>query len=175
MDDAELRWLARAARTCRTIVEVGCYQGRSTRALADHCPGTVYAVDPWQGYYPQDDGAPAKWLDCDAAGRAFGANLADHLLTGKVIAIQATFEQAMPELKRRGLCGLADLVFIDGDHRYEEVLGDISRALSFVRPGGTIAGHDYRHKDWPGVKRAVDEAVEGFMLEHSIWWTVAPP
>jgi predicted O-methyltransferase YrrM len=51
MADDELLWLARVARGCQRIVEVGSYQGRSTRALADHCPGVVFCVDTCNGGY----------------------------------------------------------------------------------------------------------------------------
>lgn len=174
MADEELRWLARAARACQTIVEVGSYQGRSARALADHCPGVVFCVDPWRGYYPQDDGSAAGWLDSEAAGRAFRANLADHLASGHVVAIADTFEAAVPELERHGVVGHADLVFLDGDHRYEAVMSDISLARRLVRPGGTLAGHDYGHRDWPGVRRAVEESFgPSFLTCRSIWWTRA--
>lgn len=172
MDDEELKWLARAARSCRTIVEVGCYQGRSTRALADHCPGVVFAVDPWDGYV-NDDGSQAKWItDLRVAHEAFRRNLADHLASGRVVELQGTLETALPTLEAYGL---ADLVFIDGDHRYEAVVSDIALARSIVRPGGIISGHDFRHATWPGVRRAVEESFPGaFQVCRTIWSTTAP-
>jgi len=35
-----------------------------------------------------------------------------------------------------------DLVFIDGDHSYEQTLRDIRNWLPKVRPGGILCGHD---------------------------------
>ena len=63
------------------------------------------------------------------------------------------------------------MVFIDGDHRYEEVKLDIIHALGLIRSGGIISGHDYSHKTWPGVKRAVDEVLGTVHHCDSIWWT----
>ena len=50
-----------------------------------------------------------------------------------------------------------DLVFIDGDHSYEGCKADIEAWLPKLRSGGVLAGHDYGHKRFPGVKQAVDE------------------
>jgi predicted O-methyltransferase YrrM len=171
MTDEELKWLARAARRCQIVVEAGCYQGRSTRALADHCPGVVYAVDPWE-----------KMTKSFAL---FNANLSDHLTSGHVIQLRATLEQAMPTLedfgamKRARLFGIlgragqADLVFIDDDHAYETVRQNIALGLQLVKRGGTICGHDYGKPTWPDVKRAVDEAFPAVNLAESIWWVQA--
>lgn len=40
--------------------------------------------------------------------------------------------------------GKCDLVFIDGDHRFEFVKRDTEKALKMVRPGGRIVWDDYR-------------------------------
>jgi len=50
-----------------------------------------------------------------------------------------------------------DLVFIDADHQYEAVQDDIEAWLPLIKKGGFITGHDYGHKNFPGVKKAVDE------------------
>lgn len=52
--------------------------------------------------------------------------------------------------------GYFDLVFLDGDHRYEACLQDIKAWWPKVRKGGWISGHDHNKKS-PGVKRAVAE------------------
>ncbi|GAH12421.1 unnamed protein product, partial [marine sediment metagenome] len=51
-----------------------------------------------------------------------------------------------------------DLVFIDAEHTYEAVQDDIATWLPLIKKsGGYITGHDYEHKNHPGVKKAVDE------------------
>jgi predicted O-methyltransferase YrrM len=52
--------------------------------------------------------------------------------------------------------GTFDFVFIDAEHTYEGVRGDIQAWLPKLRPGGLLSGHDYC-KAFPGVRRAVDE------------------
>lgn len=59
----------------------------------------------------------------------------------------------------------ADLLFIDGDHRYAAVSADYANYRGFVRPGGVIAFHDLNDSsasaDWDlGVSRFFRELPE---------------
>lgn len=72
---------------------------------------------------------------------------------------RATFRR-MPSVDAAGTFadGELDFVYLDADHRYQQVKGDIHAWLRTVRPGGTLAGHDYAvGSNWEGVKQAVDE------------------
>ena len=84
-------------------------------ALADHCPGTVYAIDSWAGPCLTDRGKvhPLK----TNVYAEFRRHLRSHLQTGKVKAHRLPSAIALPRLARR-LGAVADLLFIDGDHRY---------------------------------------------------------
>lgn len=163
MSHSELNWLADRARDSIIIIEFGSYLGRSTRALADNTNGVVYAVDPWDGTYYNNDGSVADWVNT-AVFDVFSDNLRDHIETGRVIPIK-NYSWAFKERVR------ADLIFIDGDHRYDEVKNDICNGLRFIKSGGIISGHDYSHKTWPGVKQAVDELLGKVDHCDSIWWT----
>jgi tRNA A58 N-methylase Trm61 len=50
-----------------------------------------------------------------------------------------------------------DLVFIDGDHSYDGILGDIGAWSKNIWPGGIICFHDYGSNNWPSVKNVVDK------------------
>ena len=161
MSANELNWLAKTAQRSKVIVEFGCYFGRSTRVLADHCSGIVYAVDPWTGEYFDNNNQSINILRKDAYF-GFLQNMADHIDSGK-LAIYKCVSGEFPEFK-------ADFIFIDGDHRYEEVKKDIEKARRMIMPGGIIAGHDYTHDDWPGVKQAVSEAFGNVEVVDTIWF-----
>lgn len=60
--------------------------------------------------------------------------------------------------------GPIDLVFIDGDHTYNQVKADIKAWLPHIKPGGILCGHDYGFETWPGVKQAFDEESAEFVL-----------
>lgn len=164
MSNDELEWLAKIAKECNTIVEFGSHCGRSTRALGDNCPGMVHAVDPWSGEYLGNDGKPSSALAGISRWPDFERNLKDLLATGRVTAHRMLSHEFKTERK-------VDMVFLDGDHRYEEVIRDIFHARSMLREGGILAGHDYNHPDWPGVKQAVDEIFgDKFQLVQTIWY-----
>lgn len=163
MSPRELIWLATQAQKCHRIVEFGSYLGRSTRALADNCPGKVWAVDPWNGDYFTESGDVLDVVNTYVMPE-FLYNLEDHIKSGKVIPIRDYSTNFKYNY-------LADMVFIDGDHRYHTVIKDIKKALSILKSGGIISGHDYEFPTWPGVKQAVDEMLSGIQVEDTIWWT----
>jgi predicted O-methyltransferase YrrM len=174
MEPEELLWLIDAAKGKKLIVEVGSWKGRSTKALALSCAGAVYAVDHWEGsederFASQNE---AVRIGADLMLDIFKKNLAPEIASGKVIPIQADSEEAMP-LVEKALAGRkADMVFLDGDHRYEPTKRDIENYRKFLEPGGLLCGHDYWH-DHPGVVQAVNETVPGFKQgARAIWYKV---
>lgn len=161
MSNSELELLAQIASKSKVIIEFGSYFGKSTRAMADNTLGVIYAYDPWNGIYYDDNDQPINILKAGALD-AFYENLGDRIHAGKVI----------PKIGYSSQCELtyADFVFIDGDHRYEECKKDIQLAKRLVTKG-VIAGHDYNHPDWPGVAKAVSEEFpDGIELVDTIWY-----
>ncbi|GEM_PF-1903649 len=54
-----------------------------------------------------------------------------------------------------------DLVFIDGDHRYEHVLKDFNLIKDLITPGGVIVFHDVNLKHFDGPRRVVEQIRNG--------------
>lgn len=164
--DADVHWLADQARTRETIIELGPFRGRSTRALADASSGIVYAIDNWNathGLCRRDD----------AAAAACRENLRDLIEAGRVVLVEQDSRAGLPSL----LAGVrADMLWIDAEHTYEAVRSDIETYGPLVRRGGLICGHDY-NVHHAGVMRAVDEAygarVRTVAPQQSIWWVAA--
>ena len=158
MDEFELDWLARQAKTKSLIVEVGSYKGRSTRALADNADGVVYAFDDWHG--PRERlyvNGEEIYPDFSTLFTEFQLNLADHLTDYKVKIIQGNHGDTSvipPEFLRGHLEERPDMVFIDGSHDYDQVKRDLLIWRARLRPGGLMCGHD---SSWTDVFRAVNE------------------
>jgi predicted O-methyltransferase YrrM len=158
MTETELYWLADQATRHHCIVEIGSYLGRSTYALAAHTPGIVIAIDDWLG--PRD-------MKCDKENllARFEDNLAPFLRTGKTLFFIANHRGWIPDT-------CPDMVFIDGDHRYENVKADILMWKEKMMPDGLLCGHDF--DSCPGVAQAVKELLPGYDIvkDCDIW--VAP-
>jgi len=160
----ELKWLAENARNAKIIIEVGSYLGRSARALCDNTDGKVFSVDPYYGYMIRDDGSIDYATDFQQMEKLY-ENLSDCIDCGKFTHYKTTLRNFPRDIK-------ADLIFIDGDHRYNFVKEDIVVAKQMIEKGGIISGHDYYgHTLFPGVKQAVDEEFKQINICDSIWWT----
>ena len=115
----------------RRIVEIGVYEGVTTRTLADTLgrDAVLYAVDPFGG-----GRVGICWNELIARRHAGG-----HLGLGKVIFVKAkSFEAA------RQLTGMFDFIFVDGDHSLEGITRDWHDWSPRVVEGGIVALHDTR-------------------------------
>jgi predicted O-methyltransferase YrrM len=155
MSAPELEWLAEQASKAKLIAEVGCWMGRSTRAMADATDGVVVAIDTWEGSAENQDELKNK--PTDYLFTEFQTNLADHIKRGSVVTMRTDSLSAASFLVRRP--ERFDMVFIDASHDYENVKNDILAWRPLVRPGGLLCGHDYDW-GWPGVVHAVHELID---------------
>ena len=135
-DEARLLWLC-CQKTDGAILEVGCYQGRSTVLLASF-GRTVQCVDPFAGFCTED-------LDGDKARAAFLANtrqLSNVFI--EVCKVEDWGAFISPHI---------DLCYLDGDHTYDGTVAQIKKALE-CKPT-VIAVHDVNDTgDGAEVKRA---------------------
>jgi predicted O-methyltransferase YrrM len=142
MSADELSWLYEWAKKMETIVEIGCWKGRSTSALAQGCPGYVYTVDHFGGSPSELDGAheEVKWGDIFAVAQ-------NNLVPFKNVKILK-----MPSLDASRLFTdySVDMVFIDGEHTTEAVLTDLAAWSKKAKK--VLCGHD---RDFEGVSKAL--------------------
>lgn len=161
MSAQELTWLAEQAQTHRAIVEIGSYLGRSTRVLGDHTPGRVVAIDDWKG--PRD-------IECDKTNllKKFFSNVKDLIGADKVLYLKRdhgdfpldilAYAKLVDMVDYQGI----DMVFIDGDHEYENVKRDIIFWKNTIAPYGVLCGHDFHYCS--GVRQAVEELLPSYSL-----------
>jgi predicted O-methyltransferase YrrM len=146
----ELTWLAEQAQNYYQVVEVGSWMGRTTRALADNCPGVVYAVDTWEGSVENQE-----FLK-DKTPNYLYEQFMNNLAGTKVIPMRMPSVEAAESFTRADV--KLGMVFIDGSHDYNDVHADILAWWPLIQPGGLICGHDY-DLGWPGVVLAVQQLI----------------
>lgn len=119
----------------RNLLEVGLAWGFSSQfllaALALEGGGRLVAIDPYQD---------SDWHGIGRRLAAASAEATIALGNGAFRWIGKRSDWALPQLEQEG--ARFDLVFIDGYHRFDDVLIDLSFAARLCRPGGLLVLHD---------------------------------
>src|ERR1700748_1325482 len=140
MAEIELEYLAKLASKSQWILEIGSWQGRSARAMADNTEGFVFCVDTWAdnayGSAPAEMTCYPEWL-----WNEFNKNHADTIASLKVVPHRGNSAEmsAVASLNKLTF----DVIFIDAGHNYEDVVLDIRSWSPMLRQGGVLCGHDY--------------------------------
>lgn len=175
------RWV-KALPPNSTVVEVGSWHGRSTRAIADNLSegSKLIAVDTWLGssgepemhgtaHYDRGDHAHQWWWD----------NLHSDIMEGRVIPMRMHSENAAHSLSSRGV--KIDLLFVDADHSLEGFKTDITKWAPMMKEGSLWCGHDYYPEGeepfaWIGVRQGVQELFpDAQKVATSLWWSRSQP
>ena len=143
MDPAELDWLYEASKRMSSIIELGCFKGRSTYVLCAGCQGPVFAIDcHWCGtMHPFEDGERYTFPE-------FKANVGNF---ANMVPFEGNFvDAAVSDL----IPPMADMIFIDGTHIYEYFLLDLETWEP--RAKKMVCGHDLSSVT-PGVEQALNK------------------
>lgn len=133
-------------------VEVGSYAGESTILFAQKCK-LIHAVDMWVNWHCEHDSATNEGME--EVEKAFDLRC----LNVKNINKIKTHSVGASELFKDNSL---DFVYIDANHSYEAVKGDILLWKNKIKKGGFISGHDYPVNDYRlfiGVEKAVKEVL----------------
>jgi predicted O-methyltransferase YrrM len=150
--------------------EVGVWEGETSECLLRALPLLhLTMVDAWK--------APAKESAYYRSGDRVAKSTQQVFSEAWWKAAERTYfaeDQCRRNLVKRDSIEYAsemqakfELIFIDAGHDYESVKADIAAWYPHVRQGGIFCGHDYKHRRFTGVTRAVDEfaAAQGKTLE----------
>jgi predicted O-methyltransferase YrrM len=138
--------------------EIGSFLGASTSFLAAAArerEGHVHAVDTWHNDAMPDQTPRDTWQAFLANTDAYRPWITPHR------GVSLDVKGEIPPL---------DFLFIDGDHSYEGVLGDLKAFVPKLKPGGTLVLHDY---DYESVKTALtdylrDRPIQDLGCTHSL-------
>jgi hypothetical protein len=143
--------------------EIGVWKGDfSHRILLSTAPLHLHLVDPWR-FEPQ---WPARWYGGSAARSQADMDAIYLDVVRRFCDVPEIVIHRLPSGEAAELFPdkSFDWVYIDGNHSHSEVLSDLRSWWPKVRPGGDLAGDDYRWKDEHGT-RSVQRAVKEFVLE----------
>jgi beta-1,4-mannosyl-glycoprotein beta-1,4-N-acetylglucosaminyltransferase len=158
------------------VIEFGCWEGRSTVALARACePETLIAVDNWEGNKAEAIDHPTVLIaQVRDVFSQFQRNVVG-LTAGNVRAVRADCLDFLKHFREP-----IKFAHIDASHDYRSV----ERTLRLLRPlvvaGGILAGDDImsaneRRVDLEGgVERAVKEVLPGYVQAGNLWYWRAP-
>lgn len=126
--ESELKCLVHYSRNSNVVVELGCFEGRTTAELAKNCNGSVYTIDPFSK---------------GRLGICYGQVIAKrHMKREGVKNIH--FIERFSHEAAKVFNNSIDFLFIDADHSYEAIKRDWNDWFPKVRRGGYIALHDSR-------------------------------
>jgi predicted O-methyltransferase YrrM len=151
----ELCFWAEYATYCSNLLELGAYNGASTKIMLMANPALhITVVDLWE-----DSGTRDIFNE---ATKEFGE---------RVCPWNTPTETYLRRANLKEMFGTFDGLLVDAGHTEELVTKDIQMSLPLMKPGCLLTGHDF-HPNWEdnGVAKAVKKLLPGhFNPMGSIW------
>jgi len=160
------------------IIEIGCWEGKSTINLANNCfPETLICNDTWLGNVQESIVTGVTHITEEIIKKrdvysTFINNMDNYTQKNYIIVKEDCIEW----LKKYE--GLIKFIHIDASHEYESVFETIKLVLPKMVKGGIICGDDYktasinRHDLHGGVERAVKEALPNHNNIDNLWYFI---
>jgi len=163
MSPAELQFLFENAKEAKSVLEIGSWKGRSSHAILSGCKGMVTCVDHFKGSEGEGSAHAEANSDDEPVYKDFMKNVGEF---SNLRVIKASSKEAKDILKDEKF----DMIFIDGGHRYEDVVDD----MKLWKDNATVllCGHDYNPICWPAVINAVITVLGGLPtgVVDTIWY-----
>ena len=174
--------LRKYGKNLHSIAEIGCHKGTTSALILYEFPKvTLYMVDPWATYEPSHpyrksgDGCSKFTREQQDANRdiavnsvMFAGSRAQILENESLVGARILQEQGKK----------LSAVLLDGDHTEQAVHDDTYAWWPLLERGGIFAWHDYAHRRFTGVAKAVNEFVriEGLplQLDGTLAWVIKP-
>lgn len=139
----------------KVCVELGTWLGASAIPIARSIArwgGTLTCVDTWAGELNDDGGSEGGKPPLMLV--SFARAVVEAGLSNIRIIPAMTVEAA------RSWDTPIDFLYVDADHSHLGCWNDLAAWTPHVKRGGLIAGDDYDHPRYPGVKQAWDDFVQ---------------
>jgi hypothetical protein len=122
-------------------LELGVFKGEYSKKILEAGAKVLYMVDIWKGVEKDYEDDRNNKLHPNAYSEAM--KIAD-LFPNKAVMIRTESKIAANLIEDESL----DFMYIDANHYYESVKGDISKWYPKVKKGGIFGGHDYLKINW---------------------------
>lgn len=148
--------------------EIGVAFGGHAERILSKTSATLYCIDPYKHFDDYDDAMNVSNAEFNRLYKFTKNRLQKY---GKrVVFVRKSSQQAAKDIKSK-----LDFVYIDGDHSEWGVKDDLLNWFPRITDGGIIAGHDYGHPNFPGVKKIVDQFFGRFNWKihtytSGVWW-----
>ena len=161
MDGSELQWIYSRAREMSSVVEIGCWMGKSTHALLSACIGTVYAVDNFKGSPGERDGGAHAAATRSDIGKEFFRNVGHfpnlYLMEMDSILAASYFDDLS-----------VDMVWIDGGHDFQSIWDDLTAWWPKCRR--LFCGHDASQDGVPEALKKFESIAGPHKRAGNIWY-----
>lgn len=160
------------------VIEVGVWKGLSTFILANICKqkgAILLAIDTFAGVedpksYKNDPNNVGTY--CEAVQNPdFHKIFLKNVEGLPVVALKGNSVKVMKFIPD----GVADMVFLDGNHNHPVVDIDIQNGLKKIKEGGLLCGHDHgnwERADGKNTGSDISEAVDKYLGERWKGWNL---
>lgn len=159
----------------KNVIEIGCAYGNLSKYLLENTKlEELISIDPYKAYSAMPGLETQE--DYDVLYEYVTTKLVDKYDTRFRLCKQ-TSDEFIDDFwtyeKFLSFTFYFDMIFIDGDHSYKQVLEDIANYGALLKPGSILSGHDITV--FEGVDRAVKEyqqltGKELHTLPGNIWY-----
>jgi hypothetical protein len=160
------------------VIEIGVWKGLSTYILGSICKevgATLYAIDTFAGVedprsYKNQESNAGSYHEA-LVNPEFYRIFLENVKGLPVVALKGDSRKVMKYIPN----GIADMVFIDGNHNHPVIDKDIENGLLKIKPDGLLCGHDhgnYEKADGSTVGSDISEAVDKFLGKRWEGWNI---
>ena len=133
-----------------TYLEIGTFAGRSASVIANVAKernGFLICID----FFMRNHKLWGTETIIPDVLLYFKEAMAKQGVADRVVTLKGNTETILPQLD-----GIFGFIYVDGGHIEKYLVPDLEWAYQHTMVGGYIICHDYTNKDWPDVKRCVD-------------------
>ena len=127
-----------------TIIEIGCFEGRSTVWFADYLKNNsdseLICIDTWKG--GEEIARTNLKFDMNIVKENFSNNVDQHPCKDQITVFEGSSEVHLSNLLS-AYYQTVDFIYLDGSHTQRDTLVDLTLSLLLIKKGGIIIVDDY--------------------------------